>query len=34
MALLFRGAELFAKFGRGYHEEQFCEIIFDLAQVV
>ena len=26
------GAELFVQFGRGYYEEQFCEIILNLGQ--
>ena len=29
-APLFRGAEPFVQFSRGYYEEQFCEIILNL----
>ena len=29
---MFSGAEPFVQFGRGYHEEQFCEIILNLDQ--
>ena len=30
--LLFSGADPFVQFGRGNHEEQFCEIILNLDQ--
>ena len=30
---MFGGVETFVHFGRGHHEEQFCEIILNLNQV-
>ena len=32
MALLFSGANHLCNFGRGHHEEQFCEFISNLGQ--
>ena len=32
MTLLFSGANCLCNFGRGHHEEQFCEIILNLDQ--
>ena len=32
MALLFSVAEAFCNFGRGHHEEYFCEIILNFDQ--
>ena len=34
MVPLFSGAEPLCNFGRGHHEKQFCEIIYEFGPVV